>query len=114
VGLAVLFAAGFVEALTEFAVLSFHLGQPANQTMVLPLEGLLFFGQHGQASAQVQDLVISVLTAWTSGTTRGHGNFPEEGCVEAGWSARCSSLRCTVIIGRQSRDGTNRDLSRPR
>jgi hypothetical protein len=51
VGLAVLLAAGFVQALMEFAVLLFHLGQASDQATLLPLEGFLFLGQHGQASA---------------------------------------------------------------
>jgi hypothetical protein len=54
VSLAMLFASGFVQALTEFAVLYLHLDQAADQTMVLALKGLLFLHQHGQPSAQVQ------------------------------------------------------------
>jgi hypothetical protein len=45
VGLAVLLAAGFVEALAEFAVLLFHLGQAALQALVVPPKGLDFLGQ---------------------------------------------------------------------
>jgi hypothetical protein len=42
--LAVLLAAGFVEALAEFAVFFFHLGQAAFQALVIPPEGLDFLG----------------------------------------------------------------------
>jgi hypothetical protein len=82
VGLAVLLAAGFVEALAEFAVLWFDLGQAADQATVLPLEGLVFLGQHGQASAQVQQFPIALLAAETRDTTRGHGDLQKL------WSAR--------------------------
>jgi hypothetical protein len=52
VRLPVLFAAGFVQALEELAVLSFLLGQAVNEATVLALEGLMLLGQRGQASAQ--------------------------------------------------------------
>jgi hypothetical protein len=42
-----LLAAGFVEALAEFAVVSFQLGHAADQAPGLALEGLPFFGHHG-------------------------------------------------------------------
>jgi hypothetical protein len=51
VGLAVRFSAGFVEALAEFAVVSFQLGQAADQALVLPLDGLILLVQRGQAAA---------------------------------------------------------------
>jgi hypothetical protein len=51
VSLAMLFASGFVQALAEFAVLLFYLGQATNQAPVLPLEGLPFPSQHAQAAA---------------------------------------------------------------
>jgi hypothetical protein len=44
-GLAMLLTPNFVEALAEFTVLLFHLGQAANQAMVLALEGLDFHSQ---------------------------------------------------------------------
>jgi hypothetical protein len=79
VRLAVLFASGFVQALAELAVLSFHFGQATNQAMILPLEGLLFLSQHSQASAQEQQFPITILAAstHTQGTTRGHGDLHE-------------------------------------
>jgi hypothetical protein len=77
VRLAVLLTSGFVQALAEFAVLSFHFGQAAGQAMIRPLEGLLFLGQHGQSSAQEQQFPIALLAASTRGTTRGHGDLHE-------------------------------------
>jgi len=53
VGLAMLFAAGLVQALTEFEVLLLHLGQATNQALVLALEGLMLLVQGSQAAAQV-------------------------------------------------------------
>jgi hypothetical protein len=70
-GLAVRLAAGFVQALTEFAVLSFHSGQAAKQATVLPPEGLVFLGQHGQASAQVQQFQSKPLRARASSSASG-------------------------------------------
>jgi hypothetical protein len=69
VGLAILFAAGFVQALAEIAVLLFHLGQAADQTMFLALERPVPFVQHGQAPAEVQQLPITSLAPKTRGTT---------------------------------------------
>jgi threonine/homoserine efflux transporter RhtA len=77
VGLAMLFASGFVQPLTEFAVLVFHLGQAANQAVVLTLEGLVLLVQHGQASAQVQQFAVAFLAAETWRTTRGHRGPPQ-------------------------------------
>jgi hypothetical protein len=53
VGLAMLFASGLVQALTKFAVLSFHFGQAADQATVLALERFVFLGQRDQSSAEV-------------------------------------------------------------
>jgi hypothetical protein len=76
VRLAVLFAAGLVQALAEIAVLYFHLGQAAFQALVIPPKGLDFLGQQGEAAAQVQDLAVPFLTARTRGTTGKNGNLP--------------------------------------
>jgi hypothetical protein len=56
-------ASGFVQALTELAVLFFHLGHAAFQALVIPPEGVDFFGQQGDASAQTYDLAVPLLTA---------------------------------------------------
>jgi hypothetical protein len=66
-GLAVLLVAGFVQTLTEFAALSFHLGQAASQALIVPPKGLDFLGQQSDASAQMQDLTVPFLTARTKG-----------------------------------------------
>jgi hypothetical protein len=76
VGLAVLFAAGFVQALAEFVVLLFDLGQASLQALVIPPKGLDFLGQPGDAVAQVQNRTVPFLTALTGGTTGKHGNSP--------------------------------------
>src|SRR5262249_9443080 len=113
VGLAMLFASGFVQAVAEFAVLLFHLGQAAFQAVVVSPEGLDFRGQPRDASAEVQDLAVPLLTAWTRGTTRKHGALPKDSSRKAGWSAWCGSSRCTSILGPRSRNWTNSDLPRP-
>jgi hypothetical protein len=46
-GRAMLCASCFVEAVPKLAVLLFHPGQAADQTLILALEGLLLLGQHG-------------------------------------------------------------------
>jgi hypothetical protein len=74
VGLAMLFAAGLLQALAEIAVLLFHLGQAALQALVVPPQRLDFLGQQSDAAAQVQDLMVPFLTARTRGTTGKHGN----------------------------------------
>src|SRR5262249_18574853 len=61
VGLAMLFTSDLVQPLAELVVLSFHLGQAADQTMVLALEGLVLLVQHGQAPAEMQKLPITFL-----------------------------------------------------
>jgi hypothetical protein len=113
VGLAVLFAAGLVQALAEIAVLVFHLSQAALPAPVIPPQALDFLGQQYDAAAQVQNLAIPFVTARTGGTTRQHGDLSKRSCGEAGWSARCVSSRCTTIIGPRSRNGTNSNLPRP-
>jgi hypothetical protein len=65
VGLAMLFAVGFVQALAECTVLFFHFGQAAFQAVVVTPEGLNFLGQQDDASAQVQDLAVPLRAAWT-------------------------------------------------
>jgi hypothetical protein len=74
-----LFASGFVQASAEFAVLLFYLDQATNQALVLPLEGLPFPSQHGQASAQVQEFPVTFLAAGTQGTASGHGDLHQHG-----------------------------------
>jgi hypothetical protein len=68
VGLAMLFASGLVQALTEFVVLHFHLGQAADQALVLALEGLMLLVQHGKAVAQLPKFAVTFLAAKTRGT----------------------------------------------
>jgi hypothetical protein len=65
VGLARLFASGLVQALTGFTVLVFHLGQAADQTLVLAPGGLMLLVQHCQASAQVQKFAAASLAPHT-------------------------------------------------
>jgi hypothetical protein len=82
VGLAMLLASGFVEALAEFAVLQF---------------------QQGQASAEVAEFAVSFLAAGASGMIRGHRDLHKR------WWARrrlhCEVLqpRCILMVGAASR-----------
>jgi hypothetical protein len=75
VGLALLFAVGFVEALAKVTILEFHPGQAADQTLILALEGLHFLGQHSQAAAEVPEFAVAFLAAGTRGRSRGHRNL---------------------------------------
>jgi hypothetical protein len=86
---AMLFASGFVQAMTRYAVLLFHPGQAANQAMVLALEGLMLLGQHGQAAAQVPKIAVTFLAAETRGMPRGRGDLHELGSARRVWSWRC-------------------------
>jgi hypothetical protein len=75
-----LLAAGFVEVFAEFAIVSFHFGQAADQALVLALAGLQFLGQQGQASAEVPEFTIPFLAAGTHMTSTG-GNGPGTDCL---------------------------------
>jgi hypothetical protein len=102
-----LFASSFVQALAEFAVLLFYLGQATNQALVLPLEGLPFLSQYGQASAQVQEFPVTFLATGTQGMARGHGDLHQLGSgrgrrVIEGVQPSCSPI---VWAGSRSRGG---------
>jgi hypothetical protein len=96
-----LFASGFIQALAKFAVLQFHLGEAADQAMVLPLKGLLFLRQYGQASAHVQKFPITFLAAETWDATRCHGDLHKLGSAREGRSSRCIPI---VRAGSSSRN----------
>jgi hypothetical protein len=98
-----LFASGFVQALAEFAALSFHRGQAADQAAVLALEDLMLLGHHGQAAAQVQKFPIAFLAADTRGTTRGHGDLQELYSARGRLIFEVLEPRCILIVRAESR-----------
>jgi hypothetical protein len=103
VGLAMLFAAGFVQALAEFTVLFFHLGQAAFQAVVVWPEGLDFLGQQGDASAEVQQFPIAFLAAETRGRTRGHNDLHELCAARGRLVLEVLQPRCILIVRTGSR-----------
>src|SRR5262249_11317830 len=82
---------------------SFHLSQATYQATVLPLEGLLFHGQHGQASAQVQDFPVTFLAAETRGTSRGHRDLHKLCSVRGRLVLEVLQPRCIPILRAESR-----------
>jgi hypothetical protein len=63
-----LLASGFIEALAEFAVVSFQLGQ---------------------AAAEVPEFAVPFLAAGAESRVRGHRDLHKRRCAKRGWSVRC-------------------------
>jgi hypothetical protein len=101
-----LLASGFVEALAEFAVLDLQLGQAADETTVLALEGLSLLGQPGQASAEVSKFAVLLLAADTLGRVRGHRNLHKRWWARARLFREALEPRCIPIVEAASRCGS--------
>jgi hypothetical protein len=97
------FASGFVQALVEFAALSFHLGQAADHAAVLPLEGPMLLVQHGQSAAQLQQFAVPFLATETRGATRGHGDLHEHCSARRSLVLEVLQPRCVFIVRAESR-----------